>query len=221
MRDSFPFIDFLVIPVDAGTGTRIFIGVNSSGDSVIEFYNAANELVMRLDEMGAFVFDNTTGAESALFTTESGVAGFGSIPRDVVGVTWEPAQIYTDAVPGSLGTLFILGPNRVGRDFAEIDLIEGDSNDHPQIDLYCDRIKFQNTISGVKPLLSISDTTDGSGDLVFTHGADAVPDAIFYSARSPSGMTIHSVDTFTATQATLHTDQISTAIQFDAFVFSP
>lgn len=220
MRDSFPFIDVLVLPVDAGTGERIVLDGTTG---VIEFYNSANELVMQLDEMGVEVFDNTSGAASALFTTEAGsIAGFGSVPPTLGGATWLPANIYADLNLSSLGELLILGPNRVGRDFAEIDMVEGDANDHPHIKFYCDRLTIRNTASGVKPLLSISDTTDGAGDLTFTHGADATPEAIFCQARSPSGLNIVVDDsTFTNTQATIHTNQVSTAIEFYALVFSP
>lgn len=86
MRDSFPFIDFLVIPTDATTGTRIVIdGVNGTitgydanddvtfelnGDDGVQVFDSGGVLVAELGPDGLQVFDNELGDPAATLDTD-------------------------------------------------------------------------------------------------------------------------------------------------------
>lgn len=87
MRFPFPFLDFLVLPSDAGTGMRIVInGITGT----IEFYNDANELVgflspdvwytgidgqaqAQMDPFGGFRVFNDAGNLAGIFSAVAGL----------------------------------------------------------------------------------------------------------------------------------------------------
>ncbi len=128
------------------TGERVEI----TNTGVIRIYNAANQLVVQLDDAGLLVQDPTTGTY-AQTTLTAGYTVQALHPPNVVGHTFGAALIYGDSDPSGDAWMRVESPQIDGGDVARIQLYgENASISEPSnVRLIADRVTVGQGQNGI------------------------------------------------------------------------